>query len=78
MLLVVDTEHAALSMKSATLEGKRRVFISLAVPQEAESSFHGLTGFLYYCSCDDNFVPERKGIFILAMLFHSQLILFTY
>jgi len=70
VLLVINTEHAALSVKSTTLEGEGGVFISRAVPQEAESGFHGLTGFLDYCDRDDDLVPEREGIlFIMSEKF---------
>lgn len=63
-LFIINTEDAALSMKSTTLEGKNGVFVSLAVPQKAECGFYGLTGFFDYCNRDNNFMPGREGIFL--------------
>lgn len=60
----MNTEHAALSVKSTPLERENGVFIFLAVPQKAESRFHGLTGLLDYRDRDDNFVSGKEGFFL--------------
>lgn len=65
ILFIINTEDATLSMKSTTFEGKSGVFVSLAVPQEPECGFYGLTGLFDYCNRNNNFMPGREGLFVI-------------
>lgn len=59
ILLVKNTCHAAMSMKSAAFEGKNGVIVFLGVPQKPQNRLHGLTGFLDDRHDDNDLVPEN-------------------
>lgn len=56
-LLVIETEHAAVSVKSSTLKRENGVIILFAVPQVAEGRLHGLADLLDNRDDHDDFVP---------------------
>jgi hypothetical protein len=61
ILFVVETEHAALGVKSMTFKREGRVIIPLGVPQETQGRFERLTSFLDNRDDYDNLVSKNSS-----------------